>query len=334
MALILEVRDPNGVSTLHRLNSPSITIGRALSNDIILDDPYVDARHAEIVADEAGGLELQDTGSVNGIYVGDTRARTTVSIQAGVAVRVGRSTLKFRDINEAVAPALVDGLHALSERPAQRTFVPTTPKWQWAILGTACAVFLVNYWLGSTARDGWTPAISGTIGVFIALSLWSVIWGAATRGADRKLNFMRHLVIASTATLALFLLFLIGDYSQFLFPGAEGLLAFPVLSMLAVSVVWIVEHLAVSTVMTSRKRWRAGVVTAGFVVLAPLLISKSRDARRPDDEASISTTLKPLDDRFVPANTVQEFAAALIKLRKEVDKEVDKELEKQGTRGN
>lgn len=324
MALILEVRDPNGVRSLHRLDTPSVTIGRGLSNDIILDDPYVDACHARIVETESGGIELRDAGSVNGIHVGDTRAQAALTIQAGVTARIGRSTLRFRDINEQVAPALVDQLVVPSERVVQRTLVTAAPAWQWAILATAFAVFLVDYWLSSTARDGWTPAITGTIAVLVLLSVWSVIWGAATRGPDRKLNFIRHLVIASAATLTLFLLFRIGDWSQFLFPGADGVMVLLLVLMLPVLVVWIKEHLSVSTAMSSKKRWRAGVITAAFFVGFPLLISKTRDAKRPYDEASISTALKPLDDRLVPANSIQEFSGALSELQKEVDKQLEK----------
>ena len=58
MALILEIRDARGVPTWHRLDALPLTIGRGLSNDIILDDPYLDANHARIALDEAGGVAI------------------------------------------------------------------------------------------------------------------------------------------------------------------------------------------------------------------------------------------------------------------------------------
>ena len=52
MAMILEVVHPSGTRTWHRLGDRPVTLGRGLANDLILDDPYVDARHARIAVDE------------------------------------------------------------------------------------------------------------------------------------------------------------------------------------------------------------------------------------------------------------------------------------------
>ncbi|MBC8088719.1 MAG: FHA domain-containing protein [Phycisphaerae bacterium] len=323
MALILEVRDVNGVATLHRLNSLTLTIGRALTNDVILDDPYVDARHARIAVNPSGGLELHDTGSVNGLFVGNVRSLASVPIQAGVVVRVGRSTLRFRDINEEVAPALADELATTSHQSVQRTFVPTGANWQRGILCATVGVLLLNYWLNSTTRDGWTPAISGTIGVVVAASVWSVIWGATTRGADRKLNFARHLVITSAALLALLSVYVLAGWSQFLFPAADIVMGLLLLPFIVVFMAWIAEHLGVSTMMSANRRWRAGGIVMGSLILIAALAAKSRDDKRPHDEASIDASLKPVSDRFVPTITVPEFAGELSKLQKEVDKLLD-----------
>ena len=53
MALILELRDGRGISAWHRLETLPLTIGRALSNDIIVDDAYADAHHARIAVSPA-----------------------------------------------------------------------------------------------------------------------------------------------------------------------------------------------------------------------------------------------------------------------------------------
>jgi hypothetical protein len=324
MALILEVRDQNGVATLHRLNSLTMSIGRALSNDIILDDPYVDARHARIAVSETGALELHDTGSVNGLYVDNVRAKATVPIQAGVAVRVGRTTLRFRDVNEEVAPALVEAQALLPARTMQRTLVPAG-KWQWAVFGGTSVLLLVNSWLGSTGRDGWTPAVSGLLAIFVMASLWAVIWGATTRGADRRLNFVRHLAITTTAVLLMFLLFNTETWTAFFFPGSEAFKAFAVITFILILTAWIAEHLAVSTLLSAKKRWRAGAIVSGFFILITVLAYNSRNANKTYDEPSIDTSLKPLSDRIVPATTVPKFVQELSDLQKEVDKLLDEQ---------
>ncbi len=108
MALILEVLDARGVRTRHRLETLPLTIGRGLSSDVILDDPYVDASHARISLDASGALTIEDLGSVNGLVANEARLREPVALRAGAELRVGRTTLRVRDSNEPLPPALVD----------------------------------------------------------------------------------------------------------------------------------------------------------------------------------------------------------------------------------
>ncbi|HEV2148502.1 MAG TPA: FHA domain-containing protein, partial [Longimicrobiaceae bacterium] len=65
--MILEVVGERGERTRLRLGSLPLTVGRGPGNDLILDDPYVDGRHARIGPDEAGVLVVEDLGSVNGL---------------------------------------------------------------------------------------------------------------------------------------------------------------------------------------------------------------------------------------------------------------------------
>jgi pSer/pThr/pTyr-binding forkhead associated (FHA) protein len=50
-----------------RIAGEEATIGRGYDNDVIVDDPYVAARHLRVSRDEAGQLVAKDLGSVNGI---------------------------------------------------------------------------------------------------------------------------------------------------------------------------------------------------------------------------------------------------------------------------
>ena len=45
-----------------------VTVGRAYTNQLILDDPYVCPAHAVIECDEQGAVRVRDLGSVNGLY--------------------------------------------------------------------------------------------------------------------------------------------------------------------------------------------------------------------------------------------------------------------------
>src|SRR5213079_2538659 len=51
----------------HRIERWPVTIGRAYSNDIIVDDPYVCPNHLRLVRNGDEGIVAEDLGSVNGV---------------------------------------------------------------------------------------------------------------------------------------------------------------------------------------------------------------------------------------------------------------------------
>ena len=116
VALILELRDGRGLVTWQRLDGRVLTLGRGLGNDVILDDPYVDACQARLARDETGAWSIADLGSVNGLFANGTRVDGAIPVQVRTEVRIGRTLLRFRDTEEAIAPALVEDLEAPSAR--------------------------------------------------------------------------------------------------------------------------------------------------------------------------------------------------------------------------
>ena len=60
------VLDCDGVDVItHKLIGDVITIGRAPSNDVVVDDPPVSAQHASLTKSPSG-YRLKDLGSTNG----------------------------------------------------------------------------------------------------------------------------------------------------------------------------------------------------------------------------------------------------------------------------
>lgn len=104
----LEVRfEVDGEARTRRLDAAELRIGRALDNDIVLPDPSVSRRHAEIRRHGAGWL-VRDLGSTNGVVVNQQRAEEAV-IAAGDRLQIGAFTL---EVMGAAAPP---------------TFAPTLP---------------------------------------------------------------------------------------------------------------------------------------------------------------------------------------------------------------
>ncbi len=75
------------------LIKPVITLGRALDNDIVIDDPRVSRHHAQLRLRQ-GRYVLYDTGSSGGTYVND-RPITEVMLSAGDVLSLAGSQIIF-----------------------------------------------------------------------------------------------------------------------------------------------------------------------------------------------------------------------------------------------
>lgn len=71
-----------------------LTIGRAASCTLTLDDTYVSQLHASIVWRDRQYL-AEDTGSTNGTYVNRERLATPVVLRPGDRVQIGSTVLEF-----------------------------------------------------------------------------------------------------------------------------------------------------------------------------------------------------------------------------------------------
>jgi hypothetical protein len=72
-----------------------ILIGRADDSTLVLTDDYASTRHARI-SQLDGVWYLEDLGSTNGTYVGHSRVTGPMPLEAGVAIRIGRTVMELR----------------------------------------------------------------------------------------------------------------------------------------------------------------------------------------------------------------------------------------------
>ena len=246
MALILEIRDRRGTTTWHPLNRP-LTVGRGLSNDIILDDPYVDARHAHILLDDGGTLTVQDLGSVNGVLTNGVRAPTAILVQAGSELRIGRSTFRFRDPDEAMPPALLDASH---RAPLVTRWV-FTDRGSLALVAAATGLPALMTWLGTSERSVGTTVMGSLIAALVLMSLWAGVWAVALRGSERRFQMRGHLGVTAAVVIVMILSTTLTDWLQFFFPDAVAPnIVFSAVLLVALAAL-IVGHLTVAGVLTN-----------------------------------------------------------------------------------
>jgi pSer/pThr/pTyr-binding forkhead associated (FHA) protein len=98
------ILDCDGVDVItHHLVGDVIKIGRASSNDIVIDDPTVSAEHASLTKSPSG-YRLRDLGSTNGTQVNGVFI-TDAELTDGAEIRFGYVTGVFRDATARIGQA-------------------------------------------------------------------------------------------------------------------------------------------------------------------------------------------------------------------------------------
>jgi pSer/pThr/pTyr-binding forkhead associated (FHA) protein len=77
------------------LGDKPILLGRANDSTLVLTDDYASTRHARISQTD-GVWFLEDLGSTNGTYVGQSKVSAPVALQSGVVIRIGRTAMELR----------------------------------------------------------------------------------------------------------------------------------------------------------------------------------------------------------------------------------------------
>ena len=86
--------DPTGRE--HPLTGETITIGRAIQNDIVITSKRVSREHA-CVRREGWRVMLEDLGSTNGTFLNDERILAPVALHDGDRIKIGDVILAFHD---------------------------------------------------------------------------------------------------------------------------------------------------------------------------------------------------------------------------------------------
>jgi predicted component of type VI protein secretion system len=71
-----------------QLVKPELSLGRDLSNDIVISDADVSRRHARLVQQGEGYL-LEDLGSTNGTFINGSRVTAPQTLQSGDLIKLG-----------------------------------------------------------------------------------------------------------------------------------------------------------------------------------------------------------------------------------------------------
>ncbi len=281
----IEVIDRTGrVQARVRVEQVPFRIGRALDNDLVLDDPHVCAHHAELRGE--GALELIDGGSLNGSYLGAERQRRErIELGRGAELRVGHTHLRFRAADEEVAATLPD--------PMTGSRWLGLDRWRWGIAALAgcAAVVIGEHIVGSTQALRPGVVLGAAAPALIVLALWALSWSLVNRVVAHRFHYVGHLVIGCLAVIAGSAIDTLAAYIGFAFAADDSLSTATALTGAALISMVIYGHLRlISTGSGRRLLVPAALVGVGFLAL--MTLPDAADDRF-SSEPSFKTSLKP-----------------------------------------
>jgi hypothetical protein len=278
-------------------------IGRALDNDLVVDDPHCAAHHARLDIAADGSAKLVDLGTRNGIVTGRNKRASVFEIKNDEPFRLGHTQIRVRSSDWPVAAERV-----LSRRPV----------WPLALLGLALVLGYGAWqlWLGDLQERA-PKYFYGLSSLAAGLCLWSAMYallGRLLTGVDR---FFSHMAIASTGyllgNLILNSLELLAFSASWLWPVR---ITEPVIVIVAAMTVRFHLRLA------DPRHWptlRIGVVVVACVAIAIPLAQRWVSHKRLTDVQTLSSVEHPAI-RLAQPVTLQEFSTAAARLRARVDK--------------
>lgn len=238
-----------------------VRIGRALDNDLVVDDPSMAAHHLQLAPADDAGKEGQPQ---VWLTVGDTRN----------GVQVGRKTLKtgqaqtFASEQEWQAGQTRFRIRlAGAELPAEQTRSVTTAGSVIAILAGVAGVLgltVLNSYLTTAPGDFLAEVFKELMAVSLVFAAWPLVWALVSKMFRHRMFFWQHVKIATWVSIVL-------QLASYLLAGLAFAFSLPLLHKLRPELVWLAlaavlyGHLAV--VLPRHRRLLGGVALAFLVGL-------------------------------------------------------------------
>ena len=308
----IEILDgKGGVIERFSVNSFPIRVGRAYSNDIILNDPYVCPAHLAIGPDEQGRLIASDLDSVNGLRAtARDKPVSRLEIHSGSQFRVGHTTLRYCSVEHRLTPTLVD-------RESRRSWLNSP----YAAMIVGAAVFLLlclDGYLTTVERATVAAIVSEPLTTFAMLLVWSGLWALASRVIVSRFHFPQHVTIACGAIVGFFVLSFSAEWSEFLFPSLPALWLAGLFGSAVIFASLVYGHLKFASTMRRDSRlWTALSVSAAMAGVSA--ISDFAGRSKFSNAMEFSGIVKPIDAAWLPTISIDQFIDRSQKLKQELD---------------
>ena len=295
------------IASRFRFPGPEVSIGRGYDNDVIVDDPYVAARHLRLFRDEEGRLVAEDLGSANGTFLdGSNKRLPRILVDGQQPIRIGQTFLRFREPGHEVEPERV--------APEGSDILPVV-----AAFGLGAAVLgleALSIWFSQVAEARALNYLTPILWACVAILVWVGMWALLSRIFSGRAHFFRNLLIALSGAFAL------SFYSEF-----AKYLAFAWTFSLASTYEYVAIWIVVAAVCFLHLRevghtrlWLKGGVVAILLVLAVSVQTLQRSEALSDSGRQITLhILMPPSLRAVPYRSEADFFGRVVNLKTTLD---------------
>lgn len=333
IALIERLDAEGQVLQMHRVHRWPQRLGRAVDNDLIIDDPHVAAHHATLDrpmppgGDGAGppsgsvgggvsapAIQLTVGQTVNGVTLPSSRKKRvaarhagsgqSLSLASGAVFQVGGVLLRLRLPGELLAP----------EVPLPRT----SPHRPWllpllAVVGLMGLLF--DQWVQSNPGTPWLDLLTPVLTGLLALGFWCAVWALLSKLFRGYFAFGPHLRIVLPWMVGLGLL--VPLLNQLSFMGSWPALSrvAPLLETMGIcALVW--QHFA--WVLPRRRVHAAVAMAAGCMAVVLFAGYNHHKSEKRWFSQLYATTLSIPALRWAPAVPIDDFMQSLRPLEAEL----------------
>jgi hypothetical protein len=284
-------------------------IGRGYDNDVIIDDPYIAARHVRVFRDQAGRLVAEDAGSKNGMFLDRSSARQArIVVDPERPIRIGHTHVRIRERAYAV--------------PVERFAGVRTQAWP-TLAAAALAVSVpgldaLHAWLLQTGEIKVSTFFSSLVFVPALALVWISFWTILSRVFSGQGRFLQHVLIGLSAFL---LIGLCRDLAQ--------IAAFSFTWPAAATYLYVAESgiVALACFFHLRETGRSRLALKGAAVAALLALAIAVQTVLQSETVSeggqqnIVRRLMPPALRLAPVRDESEFFAEVERLKTGLDKD-------------
>lgn len=301
--IIIEVLDRFGkVRERHKIKEFPVRIGRAYSNDIILDDNYVSPEHIEIMLDGEGHVLVSDLKSANGLFtLHPIQRHEVITLEDNQRIRIGHTDIRFRSERFQVRESYIDHgkpslLHFLLTNGFVLPFI-------WVLTAVVTSSY---YFLQSSDEFTFNSLLADIVPVFVFIVIWSCGWSIVSKVATHRFYFSYHAIVASLVVCGFYIIEPAFEYVEFNF-SVQGMAEhLTIISDLVLPSLLLYAHLRQSTNL-NRKKARLTAIISTVLIVGVLNLTSYINQPEFDNLPRFSHILKSPQFAVVQPESIDSF---------------------------